>query len=82
MDILVKYFEKQKAKYINNLDFQNTITMAWYAFDKYYLLTDQVPAYGAALLLHSSRWRSYIQAHWKAVWQKVILAKVKKVWQE
>lgn len=29
--------------------------MAWYAFNKYYLLTNKVPAYIAALLLYPLR---------------------------
>ncbi|PMB63341.1 hypothetical protein BM221_010812 [Beauveria bassiana] len=60
MDILVKHFEKQRSKHANNAGFENAILMAWHAFDKYYLLTDEVPAYAAALLLHTSRRKRYI----------------------
>lgn len=52
MEVLVKHFERQRSKHANNTAFQNAILIAWHAFDKYYLLTDEVPAYAAALLLH------------------------------
>lgn len=82
MDILVKHFEKQKNKHVNNPEFQNAILMAWYAFDKYYLLTDQVPAYAAALLLHPSRRRRYIDANWKKSWIKSVLPELHQLWEE
>ena len=50
MDILVKHFEKQKNKHVNDTEFHDAIMRAWYAFDKYYSLTDEVPVYAAALL--------------------------------
>ncbi|KAM3448360.1 hypothetical protein NHJ6243_010115 [Beauveria neobassiana] len=63
MDMLVKHFEKQRSKHANNAGFENAILMAWHAFDKYYLLTDEVPAYAAALLLHPSRRKRYIDVN-------------------
>ena len=82
MDILVKHLEKQKNKHANNTEFQNAILMAWHAFDKYYLLTDQVPAYAAALLLHPSRRKRYINVNWKKSWVRAVLPKLQSLWEE
>ncbi|KAF9730201.1 hypothetical protein PMIN01_12134 [Paraphaeosphaeria minitans] len=48
MHILVKHLEKQKNKHANNARSKNAVLMAWYAFGKYYNLTDQVSAYVTA----------------------------------
>ncbi|EXU94806.1 hAT family dimerization domain protein [Metarhizium robertsii] len=82
MDILVKHFEKQKNKHSNNIEFQNAILMAWHAFDKYYLLTDEVPAYAAALLLHPSRRKRYIGVNWNKAWVTAVLPKLQGLWEE
>ena len=50
---------------------------AWYAFDKYYSLTDEVPVYAAALLL-----QPYIDANWKRSWVRSVLPKLKCLWEE
>jgi hypothetical protein len=82
MDILVKHFEKQKNKHTNNIAFQNAIMMAWHAFDKYYLLTDEVPAYAAALLLHPSRRKRYIDTNWKKSWVNAVLPQLQSLWEK
>ncbi len=82
MDILVKHFEKQKSKHSNNAGIQNAILMAWHAFDKYYLLTDEVPAYAAALLLHPSRRKRYIDVNWNKSWVTAVLPKLQRLWEE
>ncbi|PVH98899.1 hypothetical protein DM02DRAFT_680699, partial [Periconia macrospinosa] len=56
--------------------------MAWYAFDKYYSLTDQVPAYAAALLLPPSRRKRYIDTNWKTSWVRAVLPKLQSLWEE
>ena len=81
MDILVKHFEKQKSKHSNNIGFQNAILMAWHAFDKYYLLTDEVPAYAAALILHPSRRKRYIDANWDKSWVATVLPRLQRLWE-
>ena len=54
--------EMDEATYedVNDTEFHNAIMRAWYAFDKYYSLTDEVPVYAAALLLHPSGRKRYI----------------------
>lgn len=81
MDILVNHLEKQKNKHANDTRFQNAVLMAWYAFDKYYSLTDQVPAYAVALLLHPSRRMRYIDMNWKKSWARAVLPKLKNLWE-
>jgi hypothetical protein len=82
IDILVKHSEKQKNKHANNARFQSAVLMAWYALDKYYSRTDQVPAYAAALLLHPSRRKRYIDINWKKSWARAVLPKLKNLWEE
>jgi hypothetical protein len=52
------------------------------AFDKYYSLTDQVPAYAAALLLHPSRRKRYIDANWNESWVSTVLPQLQSLWEE
>ncbi|PVH93317.1 hypothetical protein DM02DRAFT_483356, partial [Periconia macrospinosa] len=42
----------------------------WHIFDKYYQLSDESPAYGAALILHPSQRKAYIQKNWPKAWHK------------
>lgn len=52
---------------------------SWYVFDKYYKLSDESPAYAAALILHPSRREAYIQKNWPKSWQKKVFNSVKKL---
>ncbi|KAF1955018.1 hypothetical protein CC80DRAFT_416074, partial [Byssothecium circinans] len=36
----------------------------WRSFDKYYNMTDQVPAYATAILLHPSLRKGYLEEAW------------------
>ena len=67
---------------VNDTEFHDAIMRAWYAFDKYYSLTDGVPVYAAALLLHPSRRKRYIDANWKRSWVRSVLPKLKCLWEE
>lgn len=53
---------------------------SWYAFDKYYLKTDDVAAYGTALLLAPHRRKIYLDRNWKPVWRRAALAAATKLW--
>ncbi|KAK9357341.1 hypothetical protein V1504DRAFT_464868 [Lipomyces starkeyi] len=55
---------------------------AWYAFDKYYLKTDDTAVYAAAVLLHPSRRNQYIIHNWEKKWQKPSVDAVQKLWGE
>ena len=51
IDFIVEHFKLSLIKYATNKKLYNTIATSWHAFNKYYLKTDSVTAYGAALLL-------------------------------
>ena len=51
IDFIVEYFKLSLVKYATNQRLCNTITTSQHAFNKYYLKTDSVTVYGAALLL-------------------------------
>jgi len=58
------------------------IATSWYAFDKYYALSDQVSAYGAALLLAPHRRLAYINHVWKPAWKREVLRRTTELWDE
>jgi hypothetical protein len=68
-------------KYQNNPHLLSCIIAGWYAFDKYYNLTDDSPAYAAAIILHPSRRKQYILRNWKKSWHKKAFTDVKKLWE-
>src|SRR5436305_8642049 len=43
-------------------------------------MTDDIPAYGASLLLHPSRRRSYILKNWPKKWHKKVFDSAKDLW--
>jgi hypothetical protein len=51
IDFIVEHFKLSLVKYATNKRLCNAIATSWHAFNKYYLKTDSVTAYGAALLL-------------------------------
>jgi hypothetical protein len=65
MDALTAHFKEQQNLYCNNTSFTESIITSWYAFDKYYSLIDQIGAYLAAILLHSSYRKGYLQTAWQ-----------------
>ena len=73
MDFMVEYFKISFKKYAINLKLCDCICTSWYAFDKYYLKTDEVTAYSAVLLLAPHRRKNYITCNWKASWRKLVI---------
>src|SRR5438094_127863 len=57
------------------------IITSWYALDKYYLLTDETTAYAAAILLHPSRRKRYIEKNWNRKYHKAAFDGVRKLWE-
>ena len=80
MDFMVEHFESALQKYSTNAKLCDCIRASWHAFDKYYLKTDEVAAYGAALLLAPHRRKAYINRNWKATWRKPVVAAARKLW--
>jgi hAT family protein len=46
------------------------------------MLTDEIPAYGAAMILHPSRRIAHIKKNWPKSWHKPVLDGVKKYWED
>ena len=80
MDFMVEHFRLALQKYATNPKLCDCIRTSWHAFDKYYLKTDEVTAYGAALLLAPYRRKAYIDRNWKANWKKPVVNAARKLW--
>jgi hypothetical protein len=57
------------------------LNSGWSKFDKYYRLTEESPAYTAALVLNPKRKWRYIENHWKKSWHKAAKDMVKRIWE-
>ena len=66
-------------RYRSNPQLLSAIITSWYAFDKYYKLTDETPVYAALILLHPSRRKTYITRHWNKKWHKASFNAVRKL---
>jgi len=82
MDFMVEHFKLSLVKYATNKRLCNAIATSWHAFDKYYLKTDSVTAYGAALLLAPHRRKAYIHRNWEEAWKKPVVDAARKLWRD
>lgn len=82
MDVLHRHYTQAFQKYQNNPPLRSCIAASWAVFDKYYQLTDENPAYGAAMLLHPSRRMAHIKKNWPKSWHKPVLDGVTKYWED
>ena len=85
MDALLAHYERNKAHYSQDgsrdLRMVRAIEMGWFILDKYYNLTDETPAYAAALLLDPSRRAAYIRKNWPATWVEPAIEAARKLWE-
>ena len=65
MDFLIKHIKSKQEEYAFNQNLSASLLTMWFAFNKYYNLTDQNPAYTAALLLNPTLQKQYLDDHWK-----------------
>ena len=49
--------------------------------NKYYTLTDDTPAYAAAVLLDPTKRQAYIEKNWPSVWHSDVIGKVMQLWE-
>src|SRR5947209_12818391 len=75
MDALLETLEELKIRYKNHPEkhFCENLNQAWLKLDKYHRLTDESPAYLAAMVLHPLlRWRAIEEDLWaqKPQWVK------------
>jgi hypothetical protein len=82
MDALIAHFKEQQELHHNNTSFTESIITAWHAFDKYYNLIDQTGAYTAAILLHPSYRKSYLQTAWHRDWVSPGIERARTIWQQ
>jgi hypothetical protein len=82
MDALSAHFKEQQSLHRANISFTESIISSWYAFDKYYILIDQTGAYSAAILLHPSHRKSYLQTAWKKDWVSYGVDRARAIWQQ
>ena len=67
MDFLADHYAKAAETYRDNVSTSARITASHLTFDKYYNITDEQPLYAAAILLHPSLRRSYLDKQWARV---------------
>ncbi|KAJ6436596.1 hypothetical protein O9K51_10838 [Purpureocillium lavendulum] len=81
MDVLHRHYTQAFQKRHDNHALRSCIAASWAVFDKYYQLTDESPAYGAAMMLHPSRRMALVKKNWPKLWQPV-LDGVEKYWKD
>ncbi|KAF5988483.1 high-osmolarity-induced transcription protein 1 [Fusarium bulbicola] len=82
MDVLHRHYQQAFNKYKMNQQLVGPVLTSWHVFDKYYQLSDESPAYAAALILHPSRGKALTQKNWPKAWHKKIFTGVKKLWED
>lgn len=60
----------------------HAINMGWFIIDKYYSMTEDVPAYAAALLLDPSNRSAYIKKNWPKEWHNNAISGAQAIWEE
>lgn len=80
LDIIIAHFKACRARFPNNEPFLAAVTTSWFALDKYYKLTDESPMYAAALLLHPSVRKQYLEERWPKAWVKPAIDRARSIW--
>lgn len=55
--------------------------MGWFVLEKYYTLTNESPAYAAAILLDPSKRKAYITKNWPKKWHSDTIESAKQLWE-
>ena len=80
MDFILAQFEAGKEAYKDDPIVAPMYNSGWAKLDKYYCLTDESPAYVAAVVLHPSHKWHYIQENWKKEWIQSSKKLMKTLW--
>jgi len=68
MDFILEQFEQGKTQYKKDKTMASMYNSGWAKMEKYYNMTEESPAYIAALVLDpNSKWK-YIESNWKREW--------------
>ncbi len=82
MEYILNLFETNKTLNANHPVMGPMLNSGWLKFEKYYKLTDESPAYAAAVLLNPRFKWHWLEKHWQANWLKKAKAGVKKLWED
>lgn len=88
MDFLIAHIKSKQEEYTNDRNLSASLLTMWFAFDKYYELTDKTPAYAAALILNPTLRRQHLDDHWKLLEErdpgtiKRAIEAARKLWQK
>lgn len=82
MDFMLAQFEAGKAANRDDPMMSPMFNSGWAKLDKYYCLTDESPAYVAAIVLHPSHKWHYVQENWRKDWVEPAKALVDALWSE
>ena len=88
MDFLIEHIKEMQQEYASNTHLSASLLMMWFAFNKYYTLTDKTPVYAAALLLNPTLQRAYLDESWKTIDEhhpgtiKRAIKAARKLWQK
>ena len=82
MDYILEQFEKLKEVYKDDPIMAPMVNSGWAKMEKYYTLTEESPAYVAALVLRPSRKWSYLEKTWKVQWTTKAKQLMKVLWEK
>ncbi|KAI8404246.1 hypothetical protein FOFC_15741 [Fusarium oxysporum] len=82
MDFVLAQFEAGKEATMNDPVMAPMYNSGWAKLDKYYRLTEESPAYVAAIVLHPSHKWHYIQENWKEEWIEPSKKLIETLWNE
>ncbi|KAF5705165.1 ribonuclease H [Fusarium mundagurra] len=82
MDFVLAQFEAGKEANVDDPVMAPMYNSGWAKMDKYYRLTDESPAYVAAIVLHPSHKWHYIQENWKKEWVESSKELLETLWNE
>ena len=81
MDFVLEQFEVFKEKHKYHPMLGPMFDSGWAKMDKYYTLTDESPAYLAAIILNPNFKWQYIQSNWKLDWLPRARTMMEEFWQ-
>ena len=70
MDFLINHIKNKQEEHATNQNLLASLLTMWFAFNKYYQLTDKTPSYAAALLLNPTYRRKYFDDNWQYLEQR------------
>jgi hypothetical protein len=81
MDFVLEQFEIFKKKHKDHAVLAPMFNSGWAKMEKYYTLTDDSPAYLAAIVLNPNFKWQYIQSNWKPDWLPKAKTMMEEFWQ-